>query len=75
MGGKNEEINVFLQLVDRIEIRKNDGYDITIHWRTTAEQFLGRKKKVPDGRHVSRRAYELGSAGFFCFWEYGIIGG
>jgi hypothetical protein len=44
-GGKNEEINVFLQLVDRIEIRKNDGYDITIHWRTTAEQFLGRKKE------------------------------
>ena len=45
MGGKNEETNVFLQLVDRIEIRKNDGYDITIHWRTTAEQFLGRKKE------------------------------
>ena len=45
MGGKNEEINVFLRLVDRIEIRKNDGYDITIHWRTTAEQFLGRKKE------------------------------
>ena len=45
MGGKNEEINVFLQLVDRIEIRKNDGYDITIHWRMTAEQFLGRKKE------------------------------
>lgn len=26
-------------------IRKNDGYDITIHWRMTAEQFLGRKKE------------------------------
>ena len=34
---------VIAQLVDRIEIRKNDGYDITIHWRMTAEQFLGRK--------------------------------
>ena len=36
---------VIAQLVDRIEIRKNDGYDITIHWRMTAEQFLGRKKE------------------------------
>ncbi|MBR0267782.1 MAG: hypothetical protein IJQ71_10195 [Clostridia bacterium] len=34
---------VIAQLVDRIEIRKNDGYDITIHWRMTAEQFLERK--------------------------------
>ena len=37
---------VIAQLVDRIEIRKNDGYDITIHWRMTAEQFLGRKKEA-----------------------------
>jgi hypothetical protein len=29
-----------------IEIRKNDGYDITIHWRMTAEQFLGRKTEA-----------------------------
>ena len=36
---------VIAQLVDRIEIRKSDGYDITIHWRMTAEQFLGRKKE------------------------------
>ena len=36
---------VIAQLVDRIEIRKNDGYDITIHWRMTAEQFLERKKE------------------------------
>ena len=34
---------VIAQLVDRIKIRKNDGYDINIHWRMTAEQFLGRK--------------------------------
>ena len=34
---------VIVQLVDRIEIRKNDGYDITIHWCMTAEQFLSRK--------------------------------
>ena len=37
---------VIAQLVDRIEIRKNDGYDITIHWRMTAEQFLGRKTEA-----------------------------
>ena len=36
---------VIAQLVDWIEIRKNEGYDITIHWRMTAEQFLGRKKE------------------------------
>jgi len=42
---KNQELidRLIAQLVDRIEIRKNDGYDITIHWRMTAEQFLGRK--------------------------------
>ena len=37
---------VIAQLVDRIEIRKTDGYDITIHWRMTAEQFLGRKTEA-----------------------------
>jgi len=37
---------VIAQLVDRIEIRKNDGYDITIHWRMTAEQFLGKKTEA-----------------------------
>ena len=34
---------VIAQLVDRIEIRKNVDYEIEIHWRMTAEQFLGRK--------------------------------
>ena len=33
---------VIAQLVDRIEIRKNTDYEISIHWRMTAEQFLGR---------------------------------
>ena len=37
---------VIARLVDRIKIRKNDGYDITIHWRMTAEQFLGRKTEA-----------------------------
>ncbi len=37
---------VIAQLVDRIEIRKTDGYDIEIHWRMTAEQFLGRKTEA-----------------------------
>ena len=37
---------VIAQLVDRIEIQKNEGYDITIHWRMTAEQFLGRKTEA-----------------------------
>ena len=41
----HNEQQVIAQLVDRIEIRKIDGYDITIHWRMTAEQFLGRKKE------------------------------
>ena len=32
---------VIAELVDRIEVKKD--YEITIHWRMTAEQFLGKK--------------------------------
>ena len=37
---------VIAQLVDRIEIRKTDGYDIEIHCRMAAEQFLGRRTEA-----------------------------
>lgn len=35
---------VIAELVDRIEVKKD--YDITIHWRMTAEQFLGKKTEA-----------------------------
>ena len=37
---------VIAQLVDRIGIRKNVDYEISIHFRMTAEQFLGRKTEA-----------------------------
>ena len=37
---------VIAQLVDRIEIRKSTEYEISIHFRMTAEQFLGRKTEA-----------------------------
>ncbi|MBR6165239.1 MAG: hypothetical protein IKQ45_04865 [Clostridia bacterium] len=37
---------VSAQLVDRIEIRKSTEYEISIHFRMTAEQFLGRKTEA-----------------------------
>ena len=43
---------VIAQLVDRNEIRKTDGYDIEIHWRMMAEQFLERKKEVIDYKTI-----------------------
>jgi len=35
---------VIAQLVDRIEVKKD--YEITIYWRMTAEQFLGKKNEA-----------------------------
>ena len=35
---------VIAQPVDRIEVKKD--YDITIYWRMTAEQFLGKKNEA-----------------------------
>ncbi len=35
---------IFAQLIDRIEVKKD--YEITIYWRMTAEQFLGRKTEA-----------------------------
>ena len=37
---------VIAQLVDRNEIRKSTEYEISIHFRMTAEQFLGRKTEA-----------------------------
>ena len=36
---------VIARLVDWIEIRKTDGFNIGIHWRMTAEQSLVRRKE------------------------------
>ena len=35
---------VIAELVDRIEMKKD--YEITIYWRMTAEQFLGKKNEA-----------------------------
>ena len=35
---------VIAQLVDRIEVKKD--YEITIYWRMTADQFLGKKTEA-----------------------------
>ena len=40
------KVKRYAQLVDRIEIRKNVDYEISIHFRMTAEQFLGRKTEA-----------------------------
>lgn len=35
---------VITELVDRIEVKKD--YEITIYWRMTADQFLGKKTEA-----------------------------
>lgn len=35
---------VIAELFDRIEVKKN--YEITIYWRMTADQFLGKKTEA-----------------------------
>ena len=35
---------VIAKLVDRIEVKKD--YEITIYWRMTADQFLGKKTEA-----------------------------
>ena len=35
---------VIAELVDRIEVKKD--YEITIYWRMTADQFLGKKTEA-----------------------------
>ena len=38
------KLMVIAELVDRIEVKKD--YEITIYWRMTADQFLGKKTEA-----------------------------